>query len=188
MSCDYSQAQSVPSGYITPPSEWAPCLSNMLRVHIGDFTDPPQYSDERLFQVISSAAWLLDSELCSCEIDKPTVECDGTMDSNPLDFPGYSNLLVLKSACLLDRGQARQKFIADGIRAACGPAMVQVMTGSEVYKALFEYGACAAFNQLKMELCFLCPLKSATHASQIVGFFVSDYYASCGNFTGRCRR
>lgn len=176
MSCSYSQDQLVPSGYITPPDDWGQCLINMVRAHIGDYTDPPMYTDTRIFQIITAAAYLVSSDVRSCPIDKPTVQCNGAMSENPLNYPGFTNLVVLQSACMLDRGMARGRFNADGVRASCGPAMLQVTSNSATYDALFKYGACAAYDKLKDELCFLDPLKSAECAKQVVGLFISDYY------------
>ena len=183
MSCDCNYDPSVlePSGYVTPPSEWAPCIVNMVRAHIGDYSDPPMYSDSRLFQVIVAAAYLVRYDVESCDIDMPEISCDGAISPNPLNYPSFVNLVVLKSACMLDRGMMRARFQVEGISATCGPAMLKVTGGSSAYDAFMKYGACAAYDELKKELCFLAPLRSAKCAHQIVSYFISDHYGpGCG--------
>jgi len=179
MSCDCSGNDDIqldPSGYVTPSDAWNTCIVNMVRAHIGDYSDPPEYTDERILQIAAAAAYFVSVDIASCDVTAPSVACDGTMSFDPMSYPSFVNLVVLKAACMLDRGMMRSRFQTEGIAATCGPAALRITAGSGAYDAFAKFGACAAYAELKKELCFMAPLRSARCAIQIVSFFVSDHY------------
>lgn len=181
--CDYPQTEySLPSG-VTLPEDWEPCVINMLRAFTGDLGTPPEFSDERLYLVLKAAFFYVQSDLAACPVvDRPAVDPCGDLTESPLEYPPFLNLSVLKAACIIDQGKARAKAALEGVRATCGPATLQVTQASNAFRALFEWGPCAAYKELKLELCFKQPLVSSACCAQIMGPFVSwDMPDGCNN-------
>ncbi len=157
------------------PCEYAGCLIQILRTHIGDWDN--EWSDSRLLDILKAAAYQVSSEV-TC-IDVPEINlCTGDFNTNPFLYPSYVNLWILKSACIIDQGQLRVKAIQEGLKAVCGPASLDIRTGGRSYQILFSEGPCAAYKDMLENLCFRSPLQTASFCSQIVGTFVSQYY--CG--------
>lgn len=170
--CNYGI--DVPTSSGTPFEDWEVCALNMLRVMIGDLGTPPQYSDERLVQIMKVAGYYVMTDLACCRyVTKPAITSCGEFTSNPLDYPPFTNLMILKAACLVDQSSLRAKAAAEGIRATCGPATLQVISASSSYSLLLKSGPCSAYLALKEDLCFKCPIQSGALCAQILGPFVS---------------
>lgn len=173
MSC---QGADSPTGSCVESCEWAPCLLGLFRAHVGDFTDPPTWSDSRALEILKASAFQVTQEV-NC-IPVPSINfCTGEFSSNPFHYPAFISLWMLRSACLVDQGTLRTRALQEGLRASCGPALLEVKGGGQsIYKVLFEEGPCKAYKELLENLCFRNPIQSAEHCTQIVGTFVSSYY------------
>ena len=87
---------------------WQETIIGLLRVYLGDLDPTYTYSDDRLEQVIIASAGMLLTEaefnydyttnILTREIIPDPVE------SNDTDF---INFMVLKAACIIDRGEAK---------------------------------------------------------------------------------
>lgn len=181
------------SGVNSPSNEcltvcgWGPPIINIFRAHIGDFSTPHTWTDSRLTDILVAAAYQVSIE-ATC-ITSPTINiATYQFSSNPFLYPAYLNLVLLKGACLIDRGQLRTRALQEGVRATCGPAMLEVKSGgSSAYTILFEHGPCAAYKDLLENLCFRDPLQTAANCVQVVGTFVSQYYQMCNGYReSRC--
>ena len=157
--------------------DWSGCAIPFFRALVGDFDDPPTWSDSRSAEILKVAASQVAADMAGCtSVSVPTLNiCTGDFSSNPYLYSAFFNLWIMKAACIVDQGLVRQKGLTEGIRAQCGPASLQVLTGSTSYNALFKNGPCEGYKQLKEDLCFRNPIASAASCSQIVGTFVSFY-------------
>lgn len=156
------------------------CLISMVRVYLGDF-DGLEFTNERLLQVLGAAQFCVSTDLACCDYVKiPPVSTCGFTCFEPTEFPSYAQLLVLKAVCIINMGVVRGRAVADGIRASCGPASLSISSSSSFFDALAKGGACKAYDELKIQLCFKCPLQSGVMCAQIVGAFTSK------NMRGGC--
>lgn len=169
------------SGILSGPNScttvelWSPCLILNWRAIVGDFEDPPVYSDARVQDILAAAAYQVSSEV-TC-VNKPSINiCTAEFSSNPFLFPSYINLVMLRAACLLNTGELRVRTLQEGIRAVAGPTSLEVKSGGSTYQILFTHGPCAAYKDLLDNLCFRSPIETAANCTQIVSTFVSDFY------------
>lgn len=178
--CDYSFGDVPLTSGEVPDGGWEDCTITMLRVLLGDLSDPPQYTDDRLLQILNTSAYfvLLDLACCST-VSKPDIDVCGTLSGDPLEHPGFTNLMVLKAGCLIDGAAFRIKAASEGVRAVAGPVSIQTGSSASSYKLLFENGPCSAYNQLKEDLCMRCPAQSAAWCGQVLG-----PYVGLGNLSG----
>jgi len=153
---------------------WESCLIELVRILIND-VDCLKYDDNRILLLIKSAAYYVTSDLSCCpNIQKPSISNCGDFEDNPLEFPEFTNLLILRAACIVDQGELRSKAAAEGLKAVCGPVSMQVLSGSGSFGLLFSEGACAAYKNLKDDLCFRCPIQSASCCQQIISMGVES--------------
>lgn len=159
---------------------WKATLVPLLRVIIGDFTDPPTYSDDRLCQLLGAAAFFVAGDLCDCPNLTFTYDVvTGVASPDPLSNAVIANLIVLRAACILDQGLTRSRSISEGFKAVCGPASLQVLSASSTFSSLFENGPCAAYLDLKEACCFRNLIQSAEFCKFVLGPFVSECYVPC---------
>lgn len=174
--CNKCSPYTIDSSIDTECVSWTSALTPMLRVFIGDFEDNAQYTDSRLCQILLSAGFYVSGDLCGCsKLSSVSVDfVNSTITPDPLTNPILANLIVLKAACLIDQSNFRLKAIRDGISAVCGPAKISV-SGSSSYKALFEYGPCKAYDELKYQCCVLGSISEAKYCRMVVSTFVDQY-------------
>jgi len=98
----------------------------IVRTLVNDLEVQPLYSDERLKQIICVAGRYV-------QIIKDDI---------------FSGLLALKAACIIDHSTLRTKAATEGIRAALGPAMLNVNGSLEGIKLIMEAGPCATYDEL----------------------------------------
>lgn len=157
---------------------WEDCLLEMLRVLINDM-DSALYSDERLLQVIKAAAYYVNTDLsCCAAIAKPELDECGDFVGDPLEYPPFANLVLLRAACLVDQGTLRTRLAAEGVKAVCGPVSMQVMGGSSSFQILLDQGPCASYNSLKDDLCFRCPIQSAAYCTQVISLGIDSCWTA----------
>jgi len=128
---------------------WQDDMLTILRVLIND-TDcgSPEYSDDRLFNVLIVAAHYV--------VDEISFDNDYTVDISartisPTPDASFINLVVLKAACIIDKGNMRLAAMSAGIEARCGPATMRTLRRMDGFKILLDNGYCAAYEHAKLE-------------------------------------
>ena len=138
---------------------WQIEIPIIVRTLINDLSDQPMYSDERLVQLATIAAQYVKSEInlshnYNIDIINQTISPDPTaLDSaDPVTKDAdYIGFICLKSACLLDQSTLRTRAAMEGIRAALGPASLQVAGSLQGYALLLEKGPCATYQELRSQ-------------------------------------
>ena len=162
------------------------CIINLLRVYLADY-EGTSFSNTRLLQVLHAAQFYVASDLVCCDyVKQPSAGSCEFICHDPLQYPSYTQLVVLKAACIVNMGVVRSRAAADGIRATCGPASLAISSSSSFLDALYNGGPCKAYEELKTNLCFKCPMQSGALCAQIVGTFTSKNLRNCctSNYSG----
>lgn len=136
---------------------WQDEMVVMLRVMINDLGDSPTYSDSRLEQMLSLSAKYVQEEIYfavtyTIDVSDASISPDPTITAN-LDT-SFTNFVVLKAACLADWGTFRQKALLSGLKARCGPAILETMEHMVGFRELISQGPCAAYDALKQDYQF----------------------------------
>lgn len=138
---------------------WQTEMVRYLRYCVFDL-DPnsPTYSDQRLQELLVWSAQLVEQELDFSQ--QFVADQDGlTITPDPTDRVGppptrddsFVNLVVMKAACVVDRGEVRAA-IGQAIRVRDGTSSIDlrgVMEGK--LKLLLKGGWCAAFDDAKVQ-------------------------------------
>lgn len=136
---------------------WQNDSETMLRIILNDAgCGEREFSDERLQDLLITAAYLLPIELnfstsYSVDIDARTVSPSPDDSTDGKDFIAF---MVLKAACLADQGKFRTAALAQGVTARCGPAMIQTTNYGQYLATLLDRGPCASFAELTNEYNF----------------------------------
>lgn len=122
-------------------------LTLMLRALINDL-DSETFTDNRLEQLIAVAARFVNADLESSytvNIMSPDISPDPITQNDQI----FSNLVVVKSACLIDQSNVRLKAAIAGLSASAGPASLSV-GGSHfsAYKDIIAMGPCAMYKEM----------------------------------------
>ena len=127
---------------------WQIELNLMVRSLICDMTDNPNFSDERIQQVIVIAAQYVIYELdmmskYTVNVTEITIAPDPT-DPRDIVFLG---LVALKAACMLDQCTYRNRANAEGVKAVLGPAALTVTNNLKGFGTILEMapGPCAKY-------------------------------------------
>jgi hypothetical protein len=133
---------------------WQTSMTLMTRLLIADLADPPTYSDTRLQQLILLGARYVQQDVSfsttySVNIDSLTLSPDPT-DSQSLNDV-FTNLVVLKAACIADESTFRTKAVNEGIRTALASADLSVQGNLRGYQILLEEGPCSLYSRMRME-------------------------------------
>lgn len=152
---------------------WDIEMTKMLRIMIGD-EDKEEYSDARLKEIVVVGAFQVNSEIdfptdYNINIVSPSISPDPTVDPSDDDFV---YLTVLKSACIIDKGNMRIAAMSAGVEARCGPAVMRTLRRMEGYKTLLEAGYCATYAELKREY----QLGNATYIRAILSPFINGSF------------
>jgi hypothetical protein len=133
---------------------WKVEIPLIVRTWVNDLSENPTYSDDRLIQLITIAAQYVKGEINleqSYQIDvvKQTISPDPTsLQIKDSDFVGF---IALKSACMLDQSALRTRAAMEGIRAALGPAQLNVAGSLTGYQILLNQGPCATYQELRSQ-------------------------------------
>lgn len=133
---------------------WETIMVEMVRVLIGDLDSPPTYSDSRLETLLVVAAKYVQQELTfdttyTITVTVPDIDPDPSATATLDDE--FTNFVVLKAACLADMSTLRTKAALAGLKARCGPAVLETLQHLEGFTILIEQGPCAAYKALKKE-------------------------------------
>jgi len=148
----------------------------LLRNVIGD-TDFSNYTytNSRLEELLVVAAQLVIGDVPNLSVSYVADVTERTITPDPSAAPKddiFVNLVVLRAACMTDEGLYRSKALASGIKAKCGPAVIETMGHLTGFKDLINFGPCAAYATLKKEFIFGNPNMAA-----ILGPFVSNTFS-----------
>ena len=135
---------------------WDNEMRIMLRVLIDDTDiDNLSFTDSRLDSVlVVSARYVIqDVDLptnYTINIVSPDISPDPTTSHSSSDLI-FMNLAIMKSACFIDQGTFRTKAAIAGVRAKCGPVLMETLNHMAGFKELLTLGPCAAYDALKLE-------------------------------------
>lgn len=167
---------------------WQDDMILMLRILINDYSDTTYtYTDELLIENLIVAAQFVNMELdftsaYTINIMALTISPDPTLTATKDD--AFTNLVILKAACILDQGKFRNGVDTAGVRAKCGPAMLDTLSRMDGFKQLLTLGPCAAYEELKLQYTF----GNTTILRAILSPFVSNDWtpdALSGGGTGQ---
>lgn len=135
---------------------WKIEMGTVLRVLLNDLTTPYQYSDERLYQLITVAAQQVQAANLSfplvyrVNIPQLIISPDPTdIDANTRD-DSFINLVTLKAACITSHGEARTAA-KQGISIRDGSSAIDLTGPLQGRLKLIEIGYCEAYDQSKLE-------------------------------------
>lgn len=128
---------------------WKIEIPIMVRTLVNDLGETPNYSDERLLQVIAVSAKYVQFDVSLdhgyvIDIANPAITPDPTEDNDSI----FISLVALKAACIIDQSEYRTKAAMEGIRAALGPASLAVAGQSAAWRTILERGSCASYDEL----------------------------------------
>ena len=154
-------------------STWQETIPIIVRTMINDWGSPPEYSDERIEQIITVAAKYVQFDVVlqyTYEVDvvNLAISPDPTIDNDDI----FICLTSLKSACLLDQSSYRTKAALEGIRAVLGPAALSVAGSAQAWQNIIEHGACKAYDDLVDHW----DVANATVATAILGPFSGNKF------------
>lgn len=162
-------------------------LTVMLRVIIDDLETPPVYNSEKLLKILGVSTKLVLSEV-RLDIDyTATIDLNlPSLDVCPEVSDALCSLIVLKAACLMDGAMLRSEASMDGVRASCGPVVMQKSAGGRILELLMSEGPCQAFKELKEKIEFTDRLASGEYFKAVIGPFISNTYwcQSCSSYGG----
>lgn len=131
---------------------WSSEMVTILRVMVNDLSSPYTFSDGRLQQTILASAQLVQHELTFAQtytVDIPNSGLSPDPTVSPRDN-AFINLILLKSACLIDRGTTRTS-LANGVKIVHGGDSIDTSVGSKSADILLSKGYCGAYEQAKLE-------------------------------------
>ena len=135
---------------------WKIEMGTVLRVLLNDLTAPYQYSDERLYQLLTVASQQVQAANLSFPLiykinipsltitPDPTDSDAGTRDDN------FINLVTLKAACITSHGEARTAA-KQGISIRDGSSAIDLTGPLQGRLKLIEIGYCESYDQSKLE-------------------------------------
>lgn len=153
-----------------------------LRILINDLSSTPDYSDERLEQTLVVAAKLIQQECVFANTYSVSIE-NVSISPDPQDEgdEAFMNMLILKAACVVDHSTFRTKAALEGVKAAMGPANLQVIGHLAGFRTILEVGTCATYSDLKDQLLWgnidVVKAVMSPFSSNRADFrYLSDYY------------
>lgn len=133
---------------------WQQEMVTMLRVLISDM-DSECYTDARLEQLLVLSGKYVQQEI-SFDTTYTISVAEISISPDPTSIPDeeFMNFTVLKAACLTDWNTFRQKALLAGLKARCGPAILETVGHLDGFKDLIDKGPCAAYEELKKDYQF----------------------------------
>jgi len=121
----------------------------ILRVLINDLAETPTYTDGRLEQALVVAAYMFPSDVdyentYTVSVSSCTISPDPVTNSDDI----YVNFIVMKAACIMDFSTFRVEALRAGIKARCGPAILETVDRLPGFRDLLDKGPCAAYQAM----------------------------------------
>lgn len=152
---------------------WKIELPIIVRTLINDLSDTPNYSDDRLYQLLTVAAKYVQFDVVldniyTINVVTPEITPDPTVSNDDI----FISLICLKAACLVDQSTLRTKAAMEGIRAALGPASLAVGGSMAGIKMILDHGPCGAYDELTSHW----DVKEATAIRAVLSPFVGNRF------------
>jgi hypothetical protein len=152
---------------------WQNELTIIVRTLINDLTEPYQFSDSRIQQVLTVSGKYVQFDVNldhSYQIDvvNSSISPDPTEDNDSV----FISLVCLKAACIIDQSIYRTKAAMEGIRAALGPATLAISGQSSAWRTMLENGPCASYEELTSHW----DVKEATAIAAILSPFAGNKF------------
>jgi len=136
---------------------WQQTSLTMLRTMLNDAgCATPTYTTRRLQDLLITAAYFLPIDLnfdttYTVDVELNTISPDPISQTDGVEF---INFMVLRAACLADEGNFRTTALMQGVKARCGPAVIETNKYGEFLKELLTAGPCKSYEDLKQEYNF----------------------------------
>lgn len=133
---------------------WQIEIPIIVRNLIGDFSETPQYSDERINQIaIVSAQYVLREVILNRNYNIDIINDSINPDpSNPESRdPDFVSFIGLKTACFIDQSSLRTRTSMAGIRTSLASAVLDIDPNIDGYKELLANGPCSIYDKSKLE-------------------------------------
>lgn len=152
---------------------WQNELTIMVRTLINDLSEPYQFSDNRIEQVLTVAGKYVQFDVnldhsYAIDVVDLNIDPDPTLDNDAV----FISLTCLKAACIIDQSIYRTKAALEGIRAALGPAQLAIAGQSAAWKTMLDNGPCAAYEELTSHW----DVKEATAIAAILSPFAGNKF------------
>ena len=124
----------------------------MLRTMLNDAgCGETKYTNNRLENLLITAAYFLPIDInfnstYIVDVEKNTISPDPISKD---DGPEFINFMVLKAACIADEGNFRNSALLQGVKARCGPAVLETNSYGQYLKELLTNGPCKVYDELK---------------------------------------
>jgi hypothetical protein len=114
------------------------------------------YTNSRSEQLLITAAYFLPVDInfnsdYVVDVEQNTITPDPISTS---DGPEFINFMVLRAACMADEGSFRNAALLQGVKARCGPAILETNAYGQYLKDLLTKGPCKSYADLKDEYNF----------------------------------
>ena len=134
---------------------WQTEMVALLRTLINDTASTPTYTDDRLEQVLVTAARFVSMELRFAQpyqgnITSVQIVPDPTDEANGFRDEFYINLTCLKAACIIDRGSAGAAA-GQAIMIRDGTSQIDLREAFKAKLSLIAKGWCAVYDDVKDE-------------------------------------
>jgi len=133
-------------------ASWQRTSTKMLRTMLNDAgCGESTYTTSRLEDLLITAAYFIPVDINFKNTYVVDVEAL-TITPSPIgqtDGPEFINFMVLKAACLVDESNFRTSALLQGVKARCGPAVLETNKYGEFLKELLTEGPCKAYEDLQ---------------------------------------
>lgn len=164
-------------------ASWQNTSLLMLRTMLNDAgCGDTKYSSSRLEQLLITSAYFIVVDINFDTAYLVDVE-QHTISPDPIgktDGPEFINFMVLRAACLADEGNFRNAALLQGVKARCGPAVLELGSYGQYLNDLLTAGPCKSYEDLKNEYNFSYEGRRIIRA--VMSPFVSnDFYPPMGD-------
>lgn len=132
---------------------WYTQMIPVFRILIDDL-DSSEYSDERVQDILAAAATFVTQET-ELGFDSYTATASPALISpdptTTTDGQVFSNFVILKAACIIDKSNMRKRALISGIEAKCGPAVMKTLRHSDGLMAMLQEGYCKTYEETKTQ-------------------------------------
>lgn len=152
---------------------WQTELTTIVRVLINDLTEPYEYSDNRIQQILAVAGRYVQFDVnlttkYTIDVVNKNIDPDPTSNGDSI----FTSFICLKAACIIDQGTFRTKAAMEGIRTALGPASLSFGGSLTGWQAIIDHGACGLYDELTSHW----DVKEATAIAAVLSPFVNNRY------------
>ena len=152
---------------------WQDEMIITTRVLINDLESPPEFSDDRIEQILVVAGKYVQFDInldhaYNIDVVNRSITPDPTSDNDSI----FISLACLKAACIIDQGNLRTKAALEGIRTALGPANLSFGGSLTGWQAIIDHGACALYEELTSHW----DVRSASAWAAVLSPFVNNRF------------